>query len=91
MQVRILSGLHIKNLKNKQNMKNQTVVEWLLNEIDMQFPHINIRWKQVMIEKALEMEKQQIMKSNRDGVDMVLEGKPFLTAEQYYSETYKNI
>jgi hypothetical protein len=72
-------------------MKNQTVVEWLLNEIDMQFPHINIRWKQVMIEKALEMEKQQIMKSNRDGVDMVLEGKPFLTAEQYYSETYKNI
>ena len=72
-------------------MKNQTAVEWLLNEIDMQFPHINIRWKQVMIEKALAMERQQIMKSNRDGVDMVLEGKPFLTAEQYYSETYKNI
>jgi hypothetical protein len=35
------------------------------------------------------MEKLQIMKSNRDGVDMVLEGKPFLTAEQYYIETYK--
>jgi hypothetical protein len=42
-----------------------------------------------LLNQALEMEKQQIMKSNRDGVDMVLEGKPFLTAEQYYNETYK--
>jgi hypothetical protein len=42
-----------------------------------------------VIKQSLEMEKLQIMKSNRDGVDMVLEGKPFLTAEQYYIETYK--
>jgi hypothetical protein len=30
------------------------------------------------------------MKSNRDGVDMVIEEKQFLTAEQYYNETFKS-
>ncbi len=46
-----------------------TAVEWFLNEIDMQFPHINIRWKQFMIEQALEMEKQQIIDAYDKGYD----------------------
>ena len=50
-----------------------TAVEWLIDEIDMQFPHINIRWKQVMIEQALEMEKQQIEKmySDEEVIDLL--------------------
>jgi hypothetical protein len=71
-------------------MKNQTAVEWLLNEIDMQFPHINIRWKQVMIEKALEMEKKQIKDAYEYSYG-VASFKTGTTSEQYYNETYKNI
>jgi hypothetical protein len=37
----------------------------------------------------LEKEKEQIIKSNRDGVDMVVDKENFLTGEQYYNETYK--
>ena len=36
----------------------------------------------------LEEEKEQIIKSNRDGVDMVVDNKNFITGEQYYNETY---
>jgi hypothetical protein len=35
-----------------------------------------------------EMEKEQIIKSNRDGVDMVLDHKPYVTGEEYYEQTY---
>lgn len=37
----------------------QTAVEWLINEIDMQYPDINIKWKEWMVDKAREMEMDQ--------------------------------
>ena len=40
----------------------KTAVEWLLNEIDMQYPDINIKRKEWMIDKAKEMEKEQKIK-----------------------------
>ena len=40
-------------------------------------------------DKAKEMHKQEIIKSNRDGVDMVIDKKRFVTGEQYYQETFK--
>jgi hypothetical protein len=40
----------------------QTAVEWLLNEIDMQYPEINLRRKEWMVDKAKEMEKEQMFK-----------------------------
>ena len=64
--------------KAEKNWKNETIDGIEYTKI-----------KYEILEKTLELEKQQIMKSNRDGVDMVLEGKPFLTAEQYYNETFK--
>ena len=64
----------------------QTAVEWLVEQIF--FSDQREKFEKY-IKQAMEMEKQQIMKSNRDGVDMVLDGKPFLMAEQYYNETYK--
>lgn len=39
-------------------------------------------------EELLEVEKQQIMKANRDGVDMVIDQKPFVLGEAYYNKTY---
>ena len=37
----------------------KTAVEWLINEIDMQYPDINVKNKKWMIDKAKEMEKEQ--------------------------------
>ena len=37
----------------------KTAVEWLIDEIDMQYPDINIKRKEWMIDKAKEMELQQ--------------------------------
>jgi hypothetical protein len=61
----------------------QTAVEWLLNEIDMQYPHINIRWKQIMIQQALEMEKQQIIAAVEWNYKSNM-------GEVYYNAVYKN-
>jgi hypothetical protein len=36
-----------------------TAVEWLINEINMQYPKINVRWKGWVIDKAKEMEENQ--------------------------------
>jgi hypothetical protein len=63
-----------------------TAIEWLINEIDMQFPHINIRWKQFMIEHAKEMEKQQIVDAYIEGYSSNLNAGD---SEKYYNETYK--
>jgi hypothetical protein len=40
------------------------------------------------IGQAKEMERQQIVDANRDGVDMVVDKKDFISGEQYYNETY---
>jgi len=69
-----------------------TAVEWFLNEIDMQFPHINIRWKQFMIEQAKEMERQQIIDAylqKRRLSNISKSMKLCVDAEKYYNETYK--
>ena len=68
--------------------KQQTAVEWLIEQL---YPalKLNSKWIDEFVGYALEMEKQQIIKSNRDGVDMCVDKKPFITGEQYYSEKYK--
>jgi len=53
-------------------MAQQTAVEWLIKEIDSQYPHINILWKQWMIEKAKQMEKEQIIKADLAGVERTI-------------------
>jgi hypothetical protein len=66
----------------------QTAVEWLLNEIDMQYPEINLRRKEWMVDKAKEMMEDQIKMAFVDGK---WDGKFInLNSEQYYTETYEN-
>ena len=36
----------------------QTAVEWLINEINMQYPKINVMWKAWIIDNAKEMENE---------------------------------
>jgi hypothetical protein len=66
-----------------------TAVQWLeimlipdpISEED--FEHNINCWK-----KAKEMEKEQIINANRDGVDMVVDKKDFISGEQYYNKTF---
>jgi hypothetical protein len=65
----------------------QTAVEWLLNEIDMQYPEINLRRKEWIVDKAKEMSKDQIKMAFVDGK---WDGKFMdLNSEQYFNKIYK--
>jgi hypothetical protein len=65
----------------------QTAVQWLRDLYENQPAYdefiLDEQW-----EKALEMEKEQIINANRDGVDMIVDKKDFISGEQYYNETF---
>lgn len=62
----------------------QTAVDWLINEIDNEYPEINIRKKEWMVDKAKELEKNQIKEA------FLIEFRLHQNlAEQYYKETYE--
>jgi hypothetical protein len=65
----------------------QTAVEWLRDLYENQPAYdefiLDEQWQ-----KAIEMEKEQIINANRDGVDMVVDKKDFISGEQYYNETF---
>jgi hypothetical protein len=69
--------------------KQKTAVEWQYIELSKfltgfsEFTH-----KSDILIKAKEKEKEQIINANRDGVDMVVDKKDFISGEQYYKETY---
>jgi hypothetical protein len=70
----------------------QTAVEWLKNQIECfgNKHELQMSWATLdeLLEQAKAMEKEQIIKSNRDGVDMIVDKNPFITGEDYYNETY---
>jgi hypothetical protein len=60
-----------------------TSIEWLISKLGIS----EITHKK-LFEQAKEMHKQEIIKVNRDGVDMAVDKKPFIMGEQYYQETF---
>lgn len=68
----------------------KTAVEWLLNE----WQTLETTLPNSLIEKVLEMEKQQIIDAYRDGrsdQQSARNGKFYSRmAEQYYNETFNN-
>ena len=73
-----------------------TAVEWMINEIDMQYPEINVRRKEWMVDKAKEMEKEQ-HNETWDSAHQAgrFEGKGIAednwqTFETYWDETFKS-
>jgi hypothetical protein len=75
-------------------MKNQTAVEWLIKELNKNVNFIPmVHWDAIreIVQKALELEKQQIIEAVNVGFD---EGAKFPediklnNAEQYYNQTY---
>ena len=65
-------------------MKQQTAVEWLVNNIWKGEPTLH---QKVLIEQAKEMEKEQIMKAAKV-ILFASTGPGDTAAEQYYNETY---
>ena len=73
-------------------MSKQTAIEWLEDQIECfgNKHELQMSWATLdeLLEQAKAMEKEQIIKSNRDGVDMIVDKNPFITGEDYYNETY---
>jgi hypothetical protein len=68
------------------NNKQQTAVEWLLNEIETKNGKEFSSYYTEFIEQAKEMEKEQIENAYWDGgQDVPMSGKQ---CTQYYNETY---
>jgi hypothetical protein len=68
----------------------QTAVEWLVDQMDIKNP----AWLKEKIQKAKQMEKEQIIKSYLDGDSNGCGCYDWSTEEQaedYYKETYKEI
>ena len=65
----------------------KTAVEWLIDEIDMQYPDINIKRKEWMIDKAKEMEKEQIVNAHYQGYRPSIGTTEI--SEKYFNETFK--
>jgi hypothetical protein len=63
----------------------QTAVEWLEEFLKDRYTLMD---SEAIFQHAKEMEKEQIINANRDGVDMVVNKENFITGEQYYKETY---
>jgi hypothetical protein len=67
-------------------MSRQTTVRWLVSILNKEgFAPVLTDEE---IQQALQMEREQIIKSNRAGVDMVIDKVFYVTGEQYYNETY---
>jgi len=64
----------------------QTAVEWLVSNIDWMLVRNSKHHYKMIIEKAKEIEKQQIIDAWEDGQNSF----PTINAKQYYKETFKN-
>jgi hypothetical protein len=64
----------------------QTAVMSLLKELYGENWSTNVVF-QDFANKYLEMEKEQIIKANRDGVDMAIDDK-WQTGQEYYNQIY---
>jgi Rps23 Pro-64 3,4-dihydroxylase Tpa1-like proline 4-hydroxylase len=67
-------------------MKQQTAVEWLIEQIFLNRKYITYE-ESIAFEKAKAMEKEQIIDARQDGVDVVFKGYS-ISNEEYYNETY---
>ena len=65
--------------------KRQTAVEWLVEQINQDYPEMTWAYKDEC-EQAKAMEKEQIIEANEDCSTNEL--GEFLSGEQYYKETY---
>jgi chemotaxis receptor (MCP) glutamine deamidase CheD len=64
----------------------KTAVEWLVNQMNKKGFNLD-KMDLNIFQQAKEMEKQQIIDAANHGANY--ENSPFVNAEQYYNETFK--
>jgi hypothetical protein len=67
------------------NNKQQTAVEWLVNNLPQRFKNIMLITGDKIIEQAKQMEKEQIINAYEKGAEESWD------AEKYYNETYNKL
>jgi hypothetical protein len=65
-------------------MSKQTAIEWL----EEQYYESEGKLTRHEFEQAKAMHKEEMIKANRDGVDMVIAEERYITGEDYYNETF---
>jgi hypothetical protein len=68
----------------------QTAVDWLEKELTLPEYGDNPNWVKVAIQKAKEMEKEQILRAHSNGWNNGTQGN-FITPHEYYNETFKKV
>ena len=68
-------------------MKQQTAIEWLVEEINKQKAWANPQQLEPLIDYALKKEKEQIKTAYEDGKNLVQYKDEW--GEKYYHQTYK--
>jgi hypothetical protein len=86
--VEIMKADEQSGLYDEPSRKN-TAVDWLINEIDMQYPEINVRRKEWMVDKAKEMEKHQLIDAHISGYEYHEQSEKFVAGYNYFETTYE--
>ena len=68
--------------------KKQSSIDWLVEQLIPNAMRMFDSTTCNAIEQAKAMHKEEIIKANRDGVDMVIAEEKYITGEQYYNETF---
>lgn len=68
--------------------KKQSSVDFIFNAFNLLSDADFKAWMLNNHDAIKAMHKEETIKSNRDGVDMVVDKKPYVTGEQYYKETF---
>jgi hypothetical protein len=71
----------------------QSSIDWYENkliQLDIDFGGHKNYWveRKKLRDQAKAMHKEEVIKANRDGVDMVIAEEKYITGEQYYNETF---
>jgi hypothetical protein len=64
----------------------KTAIEWLLEQLTM----ANFEEQKIVINKAKEMEKQQIVLAYETAMETDVYNTPLKVGSQYYNETFKD-
>jgi hypothetical protein len=69
-------------------MKKQTAVEWLVANIDWQLLKNTSTHYEMIVNKAKEMEREQIIKAYETAMETDIYNEPLKIGNQYYTETF---
>jgi hypothetical protein len=69
-----------------ESSKQQTAVDWLFEQIPAEWSSSKSAFD--AYQQAKQMMEEQIIKANRDGVDMSIDNKKWKSGQQYYNQTF---